>query len=166
MAKIVEAKMSSGAWSVHAKGLRTYACLRYANEFHDISHKAGFPIVRTFRLGQAIELYLKAFLFSRGYGETALKKKPFGHNLKQLLNEAISKGLDQQIHISPRVRGDLEVLNAVYASKALQYFSIRYLLASPELPELRRLFRLTVSLKGFWENIFMNQPNCVFEVDW
>ncbi len=151
MAKIVEAKMSSGVWSVHAKGLRTYACLRYANEFHSISHKAGFPIVRTFLLGQAIELYLKVFLFSRGYGETALKNKLFGHNLKQLLNEAIAKGLDQQIHISPRVRVDLELLNAVYASKALQYFSTRYLLESPQLPELRRLFRLAVSLKRLLE---------------
>src|SRR5574341_1685907 len=145
MAKIIEAKM--GGWSSYAKGLRNYSCLRYANEFHNIARKAGFPIVRAFLLGQAIELYLKAFLFSCGYGETALKKKPFGHNLKLLLNEAISNGLDQQIHISPRVRADMEALNAVYASKALQYFSILYLVASPKLPDLRQLLHFSTSLK-------------------
>lgn len=151
MAKIVEARMTGGVWSAYAKGLRNYACLRYANEFHNIARKAGFPIVRAFLLGQALELYLKAFLFSCGYGETQLKKSPFGHNLKRLLNEAISKGLDQQIHISPRVRTDIEALNTVYASKALQYFSIMYLLTSPKLPELRQLLRFAVSLKRFLE---------------
>jgi len=149
MAKIVKAKMSGGVWSAYAKGLRNYACLRYANEFHNIARKAGFPIVRAFLLGQAIELYLKAFLFSCGYGESALKNKPFRHNLKRLLEESISKGLDQRIHISPQVRSDIEALNKVYASKALQYFSLLHLLTSPRLPDLKRLLRLAVVLKEF-----------------
>ena len=150
--------MSGGVWSAYSKGLRNYACLHYANEFHNIARKAGFPIVRAFLLGQAIELYLKAFLFSCGYGETALKKKPFAHNLKRLLNEAIANGLDQQIHISPRVRADIEVLNAVYASKALQYFSILYLVASPKLPELRQLLRFSASLRVFLGK-HIHEPN-------
>ena len=56
-------------WSLHAKRMRNFACLRYAIEFHNIARKAGFPIIRAFLLGQAIELYLKAQ--SAGYKLTA-----------------------------------------------------------------------------------------------
>lgn len=58
------------------KAQAEFRCLRYAVEFHNIARKAGFPIIRAFLLGQAIELYLKALLFHQGYGETQLKKRP------------------------------------------------------------------------------------------
>jgi hypothetical protein len=135
-------------WSTYAKGLRNFVWLRYANEFHNIAIKAGSLIVRAFLLGRALELYFKAFLFSCGYGETDLKKK-FRHNLKRLLDEAISHGLDTKIHISHRVRTDIEALNSVYTSKALEYFSTQYLLTQPKLPELGRLLRFAVALKKF-----------------
>ncbi len=129
--------------------MRNFAYLRYAVEFHNIARKAGSPIIRAFLLGQAIELYLKAFLFHRGYGETQLKTRPFGHNLPRLLNEAMAKGLDTNIHISPALRTDLDSLNKVYSSKALQYFSILHLIAPPTLPKLARLFRFADRLNRY-----------------
>ena len=159
MARTYVAKVSGGVWSLHAKGLRNFVCLRYALEFHGIAQKAGSPIIRAFLLGQALELYLKAFLFHNGYGEKQLKKKPFGHNLKRLLDEAVVKGLNTGIHISPALRGDLEALNKVYASKALQYFSIVYIVATPTLPNLARLFRFATMLKGYLAGLIREPPN-------
>ena len=149
MARVYVAAGGGGVWSLHAKRKRNFACLRYAVEFHNIARKAGFPIIRAFLLGQAIELYLKAFLFHQGYGETQLKKRPFGHKLPRLLNEAAAKGLDTNIHISPALRTDLDSLNKVYSSKALQYFSILYLIATPTLPKLARLFRFADRLNRY-----------------
>ena len=146
MARVYEAVGGGVVWSLHAKRLRNFAWLRYAVEFHRLARKAGFPIVRAFLLGQAIELYLKAFLFHQGYGETRLQKAPFGHNLSSLMKEAAAKGLDAEIHISSALRTDLDGLNKLYSSKAIQYFSIRYLLTSPVLPRLHRLFRFVEQL--------------------
>jgi HEPN domain-containing protein len=138
--------MGTGTWSTHAKRMRNIACRRYAEEFHNIARKAGFPIVRAFLLGQAIELYLKAFLFHQGFGETQLKEK-FGHNVKRLLDEAIKQGIGTNLHVSPQLTADVETLNKAYASKALQYFSLLHLLSSPSLPRLDRLFKFADALK-------------------
>ena len=146
MARIVTAQMGTGTWTIHAKRIRNVACRQYAEEFHNIAKKAGFPIIRAFLLGQAIELYLKAFLFHQGFGETQLKKK-FGHNLKRLLDEAIKLGMGTNLHVSSQLTADVEALNKVYASKALQYFSLLYLLSGPTLPKLDRLFKFADALK-------------------
>lgn len=108
--------------------------------------RGWFFLVRAFLLGQAIELYLKAFLLHKGYGQMRLKKE-FEHNLKRLLDEASGQGLDLSLHVSPKVMADVEALNKVYKSKALQYFSLLYLLAPPVLPKLLRLFRFADALK-------------------
>ena len=146
MARIVTAQMGTGTWTIHAKRIRNVACRRYAEEFHNIAKKAGFPIIRAFLLGQARELYLKAFLFHQGFGETQLKKK-FGHNLKRLLDEAIKLGMGTNLHVSSQLTADVEALNKVYASKALQYFSLLYLLSGPTRPKLDRLFKFADALK-------------------
>ncbi len=44
-------------------------------------------------LGFAIELYLKAFLQSTGHRSDELSRKPFGHNLQALFDEALKDGL-------------------------------------------------------------------------
>jgi len=146
MARVVTATMGTGVWSRHSKRMRNVACRRYAEEFHNIAKKAGFPIIRAFLLGQATELYLKAFLFHKGFGETQMKRQ-FSHNLKRLLDEGINQGLDKSVHISPQLGTDIEALNKVYASRALQYFSPIYLISSPTLPRLERLFRFADALK-------------------
>ena len=146
MTRVHVAAVGGGVWSLHAKHMRDFACLRYAVEFHNIARKAGFPIIRAFLLGQAIELYLKAFLFHQGYGERQLRQRPFGHNLTRLLDEAAAKDLGTNIRISPALRTDLDSLNKLYSSKALQYFSILFVITTPTLPKLARLFRFASGL--------------------
>ena len=151
MARVVELKTAGKTvWSKYAKGKRNFVWLCYANEFHRMACKAGSRIVQAFLLGHALELYFKAFLFCYGYSETNLKKQ-FGHNLKRLLGETISNGLDTKIHISSQIHTDIEKLNSVYASKALEYFSILYLIVPPKLPEIKRILRFTKVLKKFME---------------
>ena len=82
-----------GDWSLHAKRMRIFACLRYAVEFHNIARKAGYH--------------------------------------------------------SRALRTDLERLDKVYSSKALKYFSILYLITTPTLPELSRLFRFASGLNRY-----------------
>jgi len=149
MARVNALIAGKGVWSPYAKRMRNFACLRYAVEFYNVARKTGCPIIRAFLIGQAIELYLKAFLFHQGYGEKKLKNKPFGHNLTRLLEEAIANGLNTRIYISPALRSDLDSLNKVYSSKALQYFSIVFLIATPTLPKLARLLRFVSGLDHY-----------------
>lgn len=65
---------------------------------------------RYFMLCHAIELALKAYLASRGKKIADLKKNPFGHDLKNLLTEAINSGLS----IGPLARGEIEQLNEAH----------------------------------------------------
>lgn len=145
----VVAATGKGVWSLHAKRMRNVAVLRYAVEFHKIARKTRFPIIKAFLLGQALELYLKAFLFDRGLGESALRRRPFGHNLVNLLNEALAKQLSAGVRISYELRADVDALNKVYASKALQYFSIVYIIATPTIPKLARLFKFAETLNNY-----------------
>lgn len=41
----------------------------------------------------AIELFLKAFLLSDGLSEDELRRKPYGHNVRTLADEAVKRGL-------------------------------------------------------------------------
>jgi hypothetical protein len=41
----------------------------------------------------AMELALKAYLIARGVSEQDLKNRPFGHNIKKLVDEAVDRGL-------------------------------------------------------------------------
>ena len=118
---------------------------RYAEEFHNAALKTKFPIIRGYLLGHALELYLKVYLLQSG-GTTELKKK-YGHNLNRIMEAALARQLDKHLHISPELRQDLTQLNAVYSSKALEYFSLFHLLTQPKIPKLARLFRFTGALK-------------------
>ena len=64
-----------------------------------------------------------------------------------MLDEAIKQRMGTNLRISVQLIADVEALNKVYKSKALQYFSLLYLLASPTLPKLNRLFRFADALK-------------------
>lgn len=143
---IVSAQMDGGKWTPHALGLRNFAMYRYAEEFHDTALKAGSPLVRAYLLGHALELYLKAYLLHSGFRTTKLKQE-FGHSLKALLREAEIEGLGAHLHITAELRDDLARLNKVYISKALQYFSVLYLLVPPTVPKLVRMFRFATSLR-------------------
>lgn len=146
MGRAILVSSSAGRWSPYAIGLRNYAVLRYAQEFHSVAVKAGSPIVRAYLLGHALELYLKAYLHSNGLGITEMKQR-YGHSLEKLLHAAETNGLNTQVHISSALREDLIALHAIYHSKALEYFSLLHLIVPPKLPGLTRLFRFATALR-------------------
>lgn len=65
---------------------------------------------RYFLFCHAIELALKAYLTLHGLDILTLQKKPYGHNLKELLKEAANRGLGS----GPLARGDIELLDEAH----------------------------------------------------
>lgn len=76
--------------------------------------------------GHSIELSLKAFLLSRGVPITALRKRPYGHNLAALLREARRRKLGRVAKLSRHDVAVVNLLNACYGTKEFEYVSIGY----------------------------------------
>lgn len=119
----------------HMKVLRSQAFFRFGEEFHAVAIKAGSPLVRAYLLGQAVELYLKAFLLATGDTSADVKDK-YRHNLVRLLNAAEAKGVNVYVGVSAELKKDIETLNALYVTKALQYFSLIHVFNNPALLDL------------------------------
>jgi hypothetical protein len=86
--------------------------------------KPGFEIVAPvpvmFLVGQAIELALKAFLLSEGISLRSLRKD-YGHELHRLLRKCKELSFQPLLQLSDSEVNVLELLDALYASKQLQY---------------------------------------------
>lgn len=103
-----------------------YGLWRYGNDFRKAAiaveeryKKVGFmPLY--FLLGQAIELFLKAFLFANGYEPESLRRK-YGHNLSALIEEALHQGLADHVSLKPKYVAVIRVLNEQYQPRKLQY---------------------------------------------
>jgi len=128
------------------KGLQRQAFFHFGEEFHSVALKAGSPLVRAYLLGQALELYMKTFLLASGTTTRDAKDK-YRHNLVKLLKAAEAAGINAHVRVSQQLREDIEALNALYATKALQYFSLIHVFHKPSLPDLARLFRAARSLR-------------------
>lgn len=74
-----------------------------------------------FFFGRSIELSLKAFLLACGMTESELKFRKFGHNLEALLDEAIKRGLENEVLIEDVEKGVLQLLNYDYLEKRFEY---------------------------------------------
>ncbi len=74
-----------------------------------------------FLFGRSIELSLKAFLLTCGMTKGELKRKKFGHDLEALLDEAIKRGLENEVLIDEVEKGVLELLNYDYLNKRFEY---------------------------------------------
>lgn len=70
-------------------------------------------------IGQAIELYLKAYLRAKGQSVNDLKS--VGHNLKSAFDRAENLGLLKHFSIEANEREALEKLSQVYQSKDFHY---------------------------------------------
>ena len=70
-------------------------------------------------VGQAVELYLKAYLRTKGQSVDDLKS--IGHNLKLAFETAEKHGLPQIFKIEANERKALENLSLVYQSKDFHY---------------------------------------------
>lgn len=80
-----------------------------------------YPEPMFYLFGQSIELTLKAFLMGRGMPIETLSKKPYGHDLKCLLETARKKCLAQEVHLYPGERGAIQILSEPYLQRRFQY---------------------------------------------
>jgi len=144
MRRVIHLKASGGIWTDYAKKKRNAVFLAYAREFLQAALKTGSPLVRAHLLGHALELMLKTYLLTVGFGERQIKK--LGHNLSRALTESRVVGLEKVVRVSPELETALRDFSSVYAAEAFRYFSILYLLSPPRLPDLRRLFRFARTL--------------------
>jgi hypothetical protein len=81
---------------------------------------ASAPVL--YLLGQSVELSLKAFLAHRGVSLEDLKSpKKFGHSLDRCLEKAQELGLPVHIELTELDVATIGTLNALYASKELNY---------------------------------------------
>jgi hypothetical protein len=71
---------------------------------------------RYLMMTQAIELVLKAYLSWRGIGKATLRYQ-YGHNIKKLMRDAVSRGLS----ITPLAQGELELLNEAHVDNWPRY---------------------------------------------
>ena len=68
----------------------------------------------------ALELHLKAFLFSQGMNDKQLRA--IGHDLLVCLSACRKRGFFQHVHLSWRELMQIARLNRYYKSKELEYF--------------------------------------------
>lgn len=105
--------------------------IRYAHEFmeaalavdNQIGRKADFaivaPIPALYLIGHSIELTLKAFLLQKGV--TLKKLRSLGHDLHASLRKAKELELLKIVQFTDQEQGALEILNALYSTKQLEY---------------------------------------------
>lgn len=147
---VIRAAIGVAKPTKHMKALRAQAFYRFGEEFHSVALKAGSLMVQAYLLGQALELYLKAFLLASGSTNADVKYK-YHHNLVKLLKAAQEGGISVQV--SPELEKDVAYLNALYATKALQYFASVHVFNTPTLPELAELLRFAKALKEELPNV-------------
>jgi hypothetical protein len=81
--------------------------------------------VRTYLVGQAIELFLKSFLVTKGVSPKKLREK-YGHNLEKLLEAALAHDFAEICPISRDVRAQLKAVNGLYQAKQFEYFDLAH----------------------------------------
>jgi hypothetical protein len=143
--RVIHLKAGHGHWTAYAKNQRNAFFFIYAREFWQAARKTGSPLVRAYLLGHALELMLKTYLLTTGFGERQIRK--LKHNLSRTLAESRAAGLEQFVRVSPETENALHAFSSVYASEAFRYFSILHLLSPPSLPDFRRLMRFARTLE-------------------
>jgi hypothetical protein len=137
--RAIQVEVRSGGWTDYARRRRDAFFLLYARDFFRASLKTGSLLVRAHLFGHALELMFKTYLLSSGLGERAIKKR--GHNLRRLLADCQANDIGKMIRVSPQIQSAIGRFSVVYETEAFRYFSILYLIAPPQLPDLRPLVR-------------------------
>lgn len=133
--------------------------LQHAQEFWTaadlVLNKAeGVSLPAFFLLGRSIELSLKAYLLHKGIPISELRKKRFGHNLKALLAESRSKGIEHYVKLEAIDAGVIELLSFDYEAKRFEYRITKGSYALPLLPETWEVAkRLAYELESAWKPI-------------
>ncbi len=84
--------------------------LELAEEFYKAFRDLRRRGRRAYQLCHATELALKAFLLAHGWTEQQMKGRPFGHNISNLLAEAIKLGLN----IGPLALSEIDRLSQAH----------------------------------------------------
>lgn len=85
---------------------------------------ANFPLVRTFLACRAVELALKAFLSLKETSLVQLADGPFGHDLKNLVEQAEKLELNHLVKLSDSQRNEVIRASTYYRDKVLEYPAI------------------------------------------
>jgi len=97
------------------------AYTRAAEAAKDSISDGPYPEPMFYLFGQSIELSLKAFLLGRGMIIEELSRKPYGHNLKCLLETAYKKCLRREVHLYPGEKAAIQILSKSYLQRRLMY---------------------------------------------
>jgi len=78
-------------------------------------------LVAYYLVGHAIELGLKSYLYARGLTVADLRRKSYGHQLKDLLAECRRRRIGRIVRFSPAELRSIRLLGETYAAKELEY---------------------------------------------
>jgi HEPN domain-containing protein len=106
-------KMKPSAYSRAARDF-------YVAASHLLNYTRDTPLPTLFLIGRSIELSLKALLIQSGIPAISLAKKPYGHDLSKLLDEACERGLIDATFL-PTHQSSVELLSKEYKSTTLSY---------------------------------------------
>src|SRR5665647_390271 len=113
-------------------------------------HEFSAPVPVMFLTGQAIELALKAFLLSKGVSLKSLRGREFGHQLHVCLRKAKELGLGELVSLKEDEEETIEILDALYSTKQLQYIVSGFKTFPVHGPLERAALRL---IHGIGENL-------------
>jgi hypothetical protein len=125
-------------------GFHKYA-IEYQLAANAITTEQSFSPVPYYLLCRSIELGLKAYLLTRGFSRSDLKK--IGHNLSKLLKISKRRGITKYCSFSQHEEEAIRRANVVYKSKAFEYYDLSRILSDfSNLPELDELAIITSNL--------------------
>jgi hypothetical protein len=138
---------------------------RYAHDFFEaakaiddsVGAQRGYavipPIPAMYCMGRAFELMLKGYLLHRDITLDELRSKSYGHELHRLFRKAKELGLGG---LHPAEEGSFALLDALYASKQLEYI-VTGMKTFPAFGPLEhaaaRLFNQIAEVVGYRERI-------------
>ncbi len=100
--------------------------LKHAQEFCEAAelvctNSSTVSLPGYFLLGRSVELSLKAFLLKCGLTVKQLRSRPYGHNLRELLQAAHENGLTDHVELGEREGASIYLLSHDYVTKRLEY---------------------------------------------
>lgn len=109
--------------------------------------EAPYEPVRYYLACHAIELFLKAYLSTKGSSLLAMAESRFGHNLDSILAEAEAQGLNDLVPLPTHQKEEVLKVSYYYAGKVFEYPAMgEAIVAYPRLPDLSVLLQAAQTL--------------------
>jgi hypothetical protein len=128
-----------------------YYFVKYAEDFLAASKSrnstAGFSPVEYYLACHSVELSLKAFMLLKGVSKDEICKKPFGHNLVNILDKCLKLELEELVAINNSEISLIEKLNEWYFRKGFEYFDVKNIASGAgNLPDVKYAQELALHL--------------------